>query len=79
MRVCWESNPDLPIHSPTRNLYATAAEKDRYANGSNFDVKIQPGNNLTLNYDMDQFNVESWPGVTIQHGILTWGHNATLN
>ena len=25
VRVCRESNPNLPIHSPARNLYATAA------------------------------------------------------
>ena len=35
-----------------------------------------PNHNSTLNCDLrlgSQFNVEFWPGIIIQYGILTWG------
>ena len=36
-----------------------------------------PGHNLTLNHDSgSQFNVEFRPGIIIQHGIKTRGHNS---
>ena len=39
-----------------------------------------PGHNLKLNIDSgSQFYVEFRPGVIIQRGIKTWGHNSTYN
>ena len=65
----------------------------RYVDGSEFHVELWPkvriqhwmvipiaGHNSTLNYDsVSQFNVEFRPGVIIQHGIKTQGHNSTWN
>ena len=58
--------------------------------GQNFIVNYDPGHSSTLNCDQNlgsQLNVESWlwsrfnvklgPGVIIQHGIKTRGHNST--
>ena len=41
---------------------------------------IDLGHNSTWNYDPgSHFDVELWPGVTIQRGIMTPGQNSTLN
>ena len=57
--------------------------------GQNFTLNYDPGHSSTLNYDPNpghnwtlnhdsgsQFNVELRPGVIIQRGIKTWGHNS---
>ena len=41
---------------------------------------MTPSHKSTFNCEMrlgSQFNVEFWPGVIIQRGILTRGHNST--
>ena len=48
--------------------------------GHNSTWNHDPGHNSTWNHDPgSQFNVELWPGVTIQRGIMTPGQNFTLN
>ena len=41
---------------------------------------LEPGHNSMWNHDPGSyFNVEFWPGVTFQRGIMTPGQNSTLN
>ena len=47
--------------------------------GPNSTWNLDSGHNSTWNHDPgSQFNVELWPGVTIQRGIITPGQNFTL-